>query len=300
MWRLRHRSGAVCGFLRVLTDTRFAPSPSGLLHLGHAYSAVIAQDCAARSGGRMRLRIDDIDGTRSRAEFVDAAIADLAWLGIDWAPPLWRQSAHLADYAAALDTLVARGLAYPCFCTRGDVAASVAAPHGPSGAIYPGTCRNLSPDARAEGAATRAYAWRIDMARAAAVAGALSAVNNGALTAFDPLPHGDVVIARKDAPASYHLASTLDDAAMGIALVVRGADLLAATAVHLLLQRLFGLPIPDYHHHALVCGADGRRLAKRDRPATLAVLRADGINGTELAARLRVRQLPAGYSWASG
>jgi glutamyl-Q tRNA(Asp) synthetase len=282
-----------------MTVTRFAPSPSGLLHLGHAYSAVIAQDHAVRSGGRMRLRIDDIDGTRSRAEFVDAAIADLGWLGIDWAPPLWRQSDHLDDYSRALDQLIARGLAYPCFCTRADVAASATAPHGPSGAVYPGTCRNLSPDARAEGMATKAYAWRIDMARAAAVAGPLAAVNNGAQVAFDPLPHGDVVIARKDAPASYHLASTLDDAAMDIGLVVRGADLLEATAVHLLLQKLLDLPTPDYHHHALVCGPDGQRLAKRDRPATLAALRADGVDGPELAAALRVQQLPAGYSLAS-
>jgi glutamyl-Q tRNA(Asp) synthetase len=281
-----------------MTDTRFAPSPSGLLHLGHAYSAVIAQQVAARSGGQLRLRIDDIDGTRSRAEFVDAAIADLVWLGVEWDGPLWRQSAHLDDYRAALDTLIAADLAYPCFCTRADVAASASAPHGPSGAIYPGTCRHLSKGARAEGMANRAFAWRIDMARAAAAAGPLAAVNNGAPTTFDPLPHGDVVIARKDAPASYHLASTVDDAAMGIGLVVRGADLLDATAVHLVLQKLLDLPTPDYHHHALVCGPDGLRLAKRDRPATLAVLRARGVDGTQLAAALRVQQLPAGYSLA--
>ena len=283
-----------------MSDTRFAPSPSGLLHLGHAYSAVIAQDHAARSEGRMRLRIDDIDGTRSREEFVAAAIADLAWLGIDWAPPLWRQSAHLADYAAALDQLIAQDLAYPCFCTRADVAASIAAPHGPSGAVYPGTCRNLPPHARAANMATKAYAWRLDMVRAAAAAGPLCAVSNGAHTAFDPRPHGDVVIARKDAPASYHLASTIDDAAMRIGLVVRGADLLAATAIHLLLQQLLGLPTPAYHHHALVTGPDGQRLAKRDRPATLAALRARGVNGSELAGALRVQQLPAGYSLAKG
>lgn len=276
--------------------TRFAPSPSGPLHLGHAYSAVQA----AMLGGTMALRIDDIDGTRSRADYVDAAIADLAWLGLEWVPPLWRQSAHLAAYAAALERLVAMDLAYPCFCTRADIAASVAAPHGPSGVVYPGTCRALSGQQRAGQMRTMAFAWRLDMARAAAAAGPLHAINNGAATAFDPLPHGDVVIARKDAPASYHLASTIDDAAMGIGLVVRGADLLEATAVHLLLQRLLGLPTPEYHHHALVCGPDGRRLAKRDRPATLAALRAAGVNGAELAARLRVQQLPAGYSLALG
>lgn len=279
--------------------TRFAPSPSGPLHLGHAYSAVMAQELAARGGGALRLRIDDIDGARSREEYVDAALADLAWLGLEWAPPLWRQSAHLADYSSALEHLIAAGLAYPCFCTRADVAASVAAPHGPAGAVYPGTCRALSPGERAEKGAALPFAWRIDMARAAPAAGPLAAVNNAVLTPFDPLPHGDVVIARKDAPASYHLASTIDDAAMGIGLVVRGADLLGATAVHLLLQRLLGLPTPDYHHHALVCGPDGRRLAKRDRPATLAALRADGVDGAELADALRVQQLPAGYSLAN-
>jgi glutamyl-Q tRNA(Asp) synthetase len=282
-----------------MTATRFAPSPSGPLHLGHAYNAIIAQDLALRSGGQLRLRIDDIDGARSREIFVEGAIVDLAWLGIDWAPPLWRQSDHLADYAAALDALAERGLTYPCFCTRADVAASTTAPHGPSGAMYPGTCRNLSPDARAEGMATRTFAWRIDMARAATAAGPLFAVNNGSSIAFNPLPHGDVVIARKDAPASYHLASTVDDAAMGIGLVVRGADLLEATAVHLLLQKLLGLTTPAYHHHALVLGPDGQRLAKRDRPATLAALRREGVDGWGLAATLRAHQLPAGYSLAS-
>lgn len=276
--------------------TRFAPSPSGPLHLGHAFSAVQA----AMLAGTMALRIDDIDGARSREDYVDAAIADLAWLGLEWAPPLWRQSAHLAAYAAALERLVAMGLAYPCFCTRADIAASVVAPHGPSGVIYPGTCRALSGQQRAGRMRTKVFAWRLDIARAAAAAGPLNAINNGVATAFNPLPHGDVVIARKDAPASYHLASTIDDAAMGIGLVVRGADLLEATAVHLLLQRLLGLPTPEYHHHAVVCGPDGRRLAKRDRPATLAALRAAGVDGAELAARLRVQQLPAGYSLALG
>lgn len=249
-------------------------------------------------GDPLKLRIDDIDGARSRDEHIAAAIADLAWLELEWEPPLWRQSDHLADYAAALDHLIAAGLAYPCFCTRTDIAASVTAPHGPSGAVYPGTCRALSPDQRAAKMAEQSFAWRINMAQASAVAAPLTAVNNGAFTHFDPLPHGDVVIARKDAPASYHLASTIDDAAMGVALVVRGTDLLGATAVHLLLQRLLDLPTPGYHHHALVCGLDGKRLAKRDRPATLAALRAAGVKGAELADALRVQQLPAGYSLA--
>jgi glutamyl-Q tRNA(Asp) synthetase len=289
---------AVSGCGRMTGDSRFAPSPSGPLHLGHAYSAVQAAGLAGARGGRLRLRIDDIDGARSRAEHVASAIADLAWLGVEWAAPLWRQSDHLADYAAALDKLIADGLAYPCFCTRADIAASLAAPHGPSGAAYPGTCRRLSAEERAERTAAAPFCWRIDMARAGATAGPLVAVNNGEAAALDPRPHGDVVIARKDAPASYHLASTIDDAAMGIGIVVRGVDLLPATAVHVLLQKLLGLPTPEYHHHALLCGADGVRLAKRDRPATLAKLRAAGMDGPELAHRLRVHQLPAGYSLA--
>jgi glutamyl-Q tRNA(Asp) synthetase len=281
-----------------MNDSRFAPSPSGPLHLGHAYSAVQAAMLAGARGGQLRLRIDDIDGGRSRGEHVESAIADLAWLGVEWAAPVWRQSDHLASYSAALDQLVADGLAYPCFCSRADIAASMAAPHGPSGAVYPGTCRGLSVGERAERTAAGPFCWRIDVAGAADRAGALAAVNDGAAIPLDPRPHGDVVIARKDAPASYHLASTIDDAAMGIGIVVRGADLLPATAVHVLLQRLLDLPTPEYHHHALVCGPDGARLAKRDRPATLGALRDAGIDGAELAAALRVHQLPAGYSLA--
>jgi glutamyl-Q tRNA(Asp) synthetase len=283
-----------------MTVTRFAPSPSGLLHLGHAYSAVVAHDRARRGGGRFHLRIDDIDGARSRAEFVDAALADLAWLGLDWDAPLWRQSDHLAAYDAALARLRENGLAYPCFCTRADIAASLAAPHGPAGALYPGTCRHLPAAERAARMAMTPACWRLDMARAVAVAGSLVATCDGHSAALDARAHGDVVLARKDAPASYHLASTLDDAALGITLVVRGADLIGATAVHVLLQRLLGLPTPAYHHHALVCGSDGVRLAKRDRPASLAALRASGVDGAELAAALRVHQLPAGYIFANG
>lgn len=278
--------------------TRFAPSPSGALHLGHAYSAVMAHHLARRADGQFRLRIDDIDGTRSREEFIDAARADLAWLGIAWDGALWRQSAHLADYAAALDALVARGLAYPCFCTRADIAASATAPHGPAGAIYPGTCRALSPAARTDAMATLPFCWRLAMDRATAAAGPLSAVNNGVRRSFDAAAQGDVVIARKDAPASYHLASTIDDAAMGVTLVVRGADLTEATAVQLLLQHLLDLPTPEYHHHALVVGTNGKRLAKRDAAAALAEMRARGIDGRQLARDLCVGRLPAGYSLA--
>lgn len=277
--------------------TRFAPSPTGELHLGHAYSAALAQDAARRAGGSFRIRIDDIDGSRSREEFVAAALADLAWLGIDWDGAPVRQSQHLGDYAAALDNLRRRGLVYPCFCTRADIAASLAAPHGPAGAIYPGTCRGLNPAAVAERLAVDAHCWRLDMRRAAALAGSLRWEEEGrGARIADPAAHGDVVLARKDAPASYHLANAIDDAAMGVTHVIRGADLIAATDVHRLLQALLGLPTPIYRHHPLVCGADGRRLAKRDAAASLAGLRATGVDGLALAADLRAGRLPAGYS----
>jgi len=277
--------------------TRFAPSPTGELHLGHAYSALLAHDAARRAGGTFRLRIDDIDGSRSREAYVAAALADLAWLGIDWDGPLHLQSQHLGAYDAVLGELKARGLVYPCFCTRADIAASLAAPHGPAGAVYPGTCRALDAAVRARRAADEPHCWRLDMARAAAPAGDLTWEEAGqGIRRADPRAHGDIVLARKDAPASYHLASTLDDAAMGVTHVVRGADLIAATDVHRLLQTLLGLPVPVYRHHALVCGADGRRLAKRDAAASLATLRDGGTDGRALAADLLAGRLPAGYS----
>ncbi|WP_082665179.1 tRNA glutamyl-Q(34) synthetase GluQRS [Sphingopyxis sp. H115] len=277
--------------------TRFAPSPTGELHLGHAYSAVLAHDAARAAGGRFLLRIDDIDGSRSREDYVAAALADLAWLGLDWDGDPLRQSDRLSDYAAALDRLRAQGLVYPCFCTRADIAASLSAPHGPSGAIYPGTCRNLPAVERERRMADEPHCWRLDMARAAALAGELAWDEAGqGHRVADPAAHGDIVLARKDAPASYHLASTLDDAAMGITHVVRGADLVASTDVHRLLQALLGLPTPIYRHHALVCGPDGKRLAKRDAAASLKSLREAGIDGRRLAADLAVDRLPAGYS----
>ncbi|MBE1528140.1 glutamyl-Q tRNA(Asp) synthetase [Sphingopyxis sp. OAS728] len=277
--------------------TRFAPSPTGELHLGHAYSAVLAHAAARSAGGRFLIRIDDIDGSRSREEYVGASLADLAWLGIDWDGEPVRQSDRLGDYAAALDQLRARGLVYPCFCTRADIAASLSAPHGPSGAVYPGTCRTLSDAERARRMAGEPHCWRLDMARAAAEAGELAweEAEQGLRTA-DPLAHGDIVLARKDAPASYHLASTLDDAAMGVTHIIRGADLIASTDVHRLLQALLGLPTPLYRHHALVCGPDGKRLAKRDAAASLASLRAAGVDGRALAADLAADRLPSGYS----
>lgn len=281
--------------------TRFAPSPTGDLHLGHAYSAVLAHAAARAVGGQFRLRIDDIDGGRSREDYVTGSLADLAWLGIDRDGDPVRQSDRLGSYAAALDDLRARGLVYPCFCTRADIAASLSAPHGPpdgpSGAIYPGTCRDMSVGERELRMADEPHCWRLDMARAAAEAGDLVWEEAGqGLRLADPAAHGDIVLARKDAPASYHLASTLDDAAMGVTHVIRGADLIASTDVHRLLQALLGLAVPVYRHHALVCGADGRRLAKRDAAASLKSLRDAGADGRTLAADLAVDRLPTGYS----
>lgn len=277
--------------------TRFAPSPTGELHLGHAYSALLAHDAARAASGRFRIRIDDIDGGRSRESHVAAALDDLAWLGLAWDGAPVRQSAHLDAYAAALADLAARGLVYPCFCTRADIAASLAAPHGSAGPLYPGTCRRLTAAERERRRAAEPHCWRLDMRRAAVLAGPLRWEEEGqGARLADPAAHGDVVLARKDAPASYHLASTIDDAAMAVTHVVRGADLIASTDVHRLLQALLALPTPRYRHHALVCGADGRRLAKRDGAATLAMLREKGADGGALANDLRAGRLPAGYS----
>ena len=277
--------------------TRFAPSPTGELHLGHAYSAALAHAAARAAGGRLRLRIDDIDGSRSREDYVAAALADLAWLGIEWDGAPVRQSGHLDAYAAALADLRIRELVYPCFCTRADIAQSLAAPHGPSGTIYPGTCRPRSAQERARRMAGEPHCWRLDTARAVALAGEIRWDEEGQGSRLaNPAAHGDVVLARKDAPASYHLASVLDDAAMGVTHVVRGADLVAATDIHRLLQAVLGLPTPFYRHHALVCGADGKRLAKRDAAASLATLRDAGVDGPTLAVDLVAGRLPTGYS----
>ncbi|MBU0864571.1 MAG: tRNA glutamyl-Q(34) synthetase GluQRS, partial [Alphaproteobacteria bacterium] len=272
--------------------TRFAPSPTGDLHLGHAYSAVLAHAAARAAGGQFLIRIDDIDGSRSREDYVAASLADLAWLGLDWDGEPVRQSARLGDYAASLDTLRARDLVYPCFCTRADIAASLSAPHGPSGAVYPGTCRHLAATERDRRRESEPHCWRLDTARALAIVGDLVWEEQGQGSHIaNPLAHGDIVLARKDAPASYHLASTLDDAAMGITHVIRGADLIAATDVHRLLQALLDLPTPLYRHHALVCGPDGKRLAKRDAAASLAAMRAAGVDGHALAADLLAANL---------
>jgi glutamyl-Q tRNA(Asp) synthetase len=265
--------------------TRFAPSPTGRLHLGHAYSALKAHDFARARGGRFLLRIEDIDQGRSREAFVNAIVEDLAWLGLDWERPIRRQSEHLADYAAALDRLQSMGLVYPCFCTRADIAAAASAPHGEDGPIYPGTCRGLSGSARATNAP---HAWRLDVAKSCETTGPLTWSDHGNTIAANPRRLGDVVVARKDAGTSYHLAVVVDDALQGVTDVVRGEDLFHATHVHRLLQALLGLPTPRYHHHRLLVGPDGRRLAKRDDAVTLAALRAAGDTPAAIRARLGI------------
>lgn len=280
--------------------SRFAPSPTGRLHLGHAWSALLAHDFARSRGGRFLLRIEDIDPGRSRPEFVEGIQEDIAWLGLHWDGEVLHQSSRLAIYAEALEELRAAGLVYPCFCTRSEIAAEIAAsavaPHsGPDGPRYPGTCRRLTEAERAARMGREPHALRLDMARAVALAGPLSWSDHGEPVAAQPELFGDVVLARKDAPASYHLAVTIDDAAQGVTDVVRGVDLRASTHVHRLLQALLGLPAPHYHHHPLLTDAAGRRLAKRHGAPTLAGLRAKGVDARELAENLRQGKLPAGF-----
>ncbi|HUI17682.1 MAG TPA: tRNA glutamyl-Q(34) synthetase GluQRS [Alphaproteobacteria bacterium] len=271
--------------------TRFAPSPTGGLHLGHAYAALFAERAARAVGGRFLLRIEDIDRTRVRAAFEDAIFEDLAWLGLAWETPVRRQSEHMADYGAALARLEAMHLVYPCFCTRAEIAREIAsaaaAPHGSAMRLYPGTCRRLSPDERnARRAAGERYALRLDVAAAVARAGTLCWYDRGrGKMRVEAERHGDVVLARKELGTSYHLAVTVDDALQGVTLVTRGEDLLAATDVHRLLQALLGLAVPDYHHHPLLFDQHGQRLAKRAGAATLAALRAAGVSAGEVRAR---------------
>lgn len=258
--------------------TRFAPSPTGSLHLGHALSAVTAHAFARARGGRFLLRIEDIDRARSRAEHADGIQRDLAWLGLEWDGPVMFQSQRQDAYDAALDRLRAAGLLYRCWCTRAEISAAASAPHGIE-PVYPGTCRGRN---NGDGPAC----WRLDMAAAAARAGPLTWTDHGQTLIANPAQFGDVVLARKDAPSSYHLAVTIDDAAQGVSDVIRGDDLAAATHVHRLLQALLELPTPAYHHHPLIVGADGARLAKRTGAPTLASLREAGIDGPTLAADL--------------
>lgn len=277
--------------------TRFAPSPTGRLHKGHAFSALTAWDAAKAAGGRFVLRIEDIDPTRCRPAFEAGIYDDLAWLSLDWETPARRQSDHLADYAAVVEALDRRGLLYRCFRTRKEILDAIGdAPHGPAEAARPGP-HPAEEEARllAEG---RPFAWRLSLDRAQEALGgaawdALSFVEEGAGPDGEngrikarPETAGDVVLARKDAGTAYHLAVTHDDALQGISHVVRGQDLFEATHIQRLIQALMDWPAPVYRHHRLLAGPDGRRYAKRDRSVTLAELRAGGLTPEALRAEL--------------
>jgi glutamyl-Q tRNA(Asp) synthetase len=355
--------------------SRFAPSPTGRLHLGHAFSALQAHDFARERDGRFLLRIEDIDPGRCREEFIEGILEDLSWLGLTWNGDVIRQSHRLPVYAEALDHLKAQNLVYPCFCTRAAIAAeitaSASAPHGPDGPHCPGTCRSLTEAERQARVLTEPHAWRLDVATAVeeatkssprvrgegdrpkggggvfregdspdsasftrrregakrsvthpqspVISGlpnpsfassrlrvkrkgaspALTWTNDAAEVEAHPEQFGDVVLARKDAPTSYHLAVTLDDATQGVTDVVRGADLYASTHIHRLLQALLGLPTPAYHHHPLLTDAEGKRLAKRTNAPTLADLRAAGADPRQLAENLRRGILPAEIRFAT-
>lgn len=271
--------------------TRFAPSPTGWLHLGHAYAALFAARRA--EGGRFLVRLEDIDGTRARPEYEEALFEDLAWLGLNWELPVRCQSEHFDKYRAGLQSLDSMGLLYPCFCTRKEIQEEIAradhAPHGPDGVLYPGTCRTRSADERAERIAKgEAYALRLDVEKALSLIGKELSWEDAARGKFIATPaiFGDVVLARKDTPASYHLAVVLDDARQGITLVTRGEDLLEATHLHRLLIELLHLPVPQWEHHRLIVDEAGRRLAKRDNARALRTLREQGWTRERVLAEL--------------
>ena len=262
--------------------TRFAPSPTGFLHLGHAHAALFAFS----AGSSFVLRIEDIDQVRCRPDYTQAIYDDLAWLGLDWEQPVRLQSQHFDDYAAALERLRVRDLIYPCFCTRADIARSDHAPHGPDGPLYPGTCRSLSAVERTHRVNSgQPFCLRLNVAAAIRQTGPLTWTDalDGTQTA-QPQIFGDVVLARKDTPTSYHLSVVVDDAIQNISLVTRGQDLFQATHIHRLLQALLDLPTPAYHHHPLIVDADGNRLAKRDQSQTLRSLRAQGLTAQHVKA----------------
>ena len=281
---------------------RFAPSPNGRLHLGHAFSALTAYDAAVAAGGRFLLRIEDIDRGRARETHVDGIFADLAWLGIKWEEPVLRQSTRFAAYREALEALKKRGLSYPCFCTRKEITAALDAPQegGPDGPPYPGTCRGLSAiDCIEMEMAGRDAALRLDMRMAVAALGGAAALADLYFEELDAGPDGetgrialdastlielagDVVLARKDTPTSYHLSVVIDDAHQNVSHVTRGRDLFAATPVHRLLQALLNLPTPRYRHHRLIRDDDHRRLAKRDDAPALADMRAGGATAEDV------------------
>jgi glutamyl-Q tRNA(Asp) synthetase len=279
-----------------VVTTRFAPSPTGLLHLGHAASALLAWRRARSVGGRFLLRIEDIDPARCRPEFVDALMEDLAWIGIEWDGPVRVQSACLDDYRTVLRSLDLRGLLYPCFCSRAEiqreVAESAGAPHAPDGSLrYPGTCRSLPPAERLRRlASNEPHVLRLDIGRALEeVAGPLWFHEEGqGRVVCDPAQFGDVVLARRDSPASYHLCVTHDDTVQGVTLVTRGVDLFPVTQLHRLLQALMNWPTPRYAHHRLLTDAAGRRLSKRNHALALRDLRSAGVSAAEVRRRAAI------------
>jgi glutamyl-Q tRNA(Asp) synthetase len=280
--------------------TRFAPSPTGYLHLGHAFSALTAFDAAERGGGRFLLRFEDIDLVRCKSHYQQAIEEDLAWLGLTWEKPVRRQSQHFPDYAAALERLNTIGVLYPCFCTRKDItqeiARAVAAPHGPEGPHYPGICRGLSPEIRARQMADGVpYALRLDVRQAKQRAKALVFEERGhgpkgeaGRIEAKPELFGDVVLARKEMPTSYHLSVVVDDALQGVTLVTRANDLFPATHIQRLLQALLNLPTPAYAHHRVILDEAGKKLSKRDAAVTLRQMRQKGTSAHDIRHLSRV------------
>ena len=261
--------------------TRFAPSPTGPLHLGSAYAAWFAWQAARDANGKFFLRIEDLDQGRARPEFEAAILEDLRWLGLDWDGPVIRQSNRSAAYQSALVKLSTDGLTSPCFCTRRAIAEEIVnagvAPHGPDGPVYPGTCRDISEvEASARILAGEAYAIRLNTGAAVAGTGAIQWREDSDVIIANPMQFGDIVLSRKDAPAAYHLAVVVDDAESGVTLVTRGRDLKPATDIQALLQRLLDLPTPAYRHHRLVLSSEGARLAKRAKSASIAERRKAG------------------------
>lgn len=280
--------------------TRLAPSPTGRLHVGHAYSFWFCEDWARRHGAKIRLRIEDIDHTRCREEFTEGILEDLSWLGIRWDGAVERQSEHLDEYRAAIDRLRELGVIYPCFCTRRDVQREIErmglAPHA-AGPVYPGTCRGLSRHEASRRMRKELFAWRLNCARALELTGPITWID--AEGRHHPVrPGHDEIIGRKDIGFSYHLAVVVDDARQGVTHVIRGRDLQASTPLHRLLQALLGLPSPVYHHHPLLRDASGRRLAKRDGSTTLASLRQAGVRPERLRAWLFAEAQPP--AWPEG
>jgi len=274
-----------------MVTTRFAPSPTGNLHLGHAFAALVAHRFSVAKGGRFLLRFEDIDHTRVRPQFYRQIEDDLYWLGLAWETPVWKQRDRLDSYHEALSRLKNLGVVYPCFCTRREIEQELAhltrAPHGPEGPLYPGTCRNLTSDQIADLSLKSDPCWRLNARKAAQLVGSLSFhdLRHGRVT-VEPTLLGDVILARKDIGTSYHLAVTVDDAAQDVTHVTRGEDLLPSTHLHRVLQHLLGLPEPDFLHHVLILDEHGQRLAKRHHSLSLATMREQGCSAKEILVRL--------------